>query len=283
VAIRLEQIKIELAGQRRALPPESVGPFRGLGRFEQGDRDVYFGRASEVAAALETLRSRGVAALVGPSGSGKSSLARAGVLPAIADGALGGWPRRWDTVTLEPGADPHASAVAALAPLLGAADLDTSVNDGGSARQAGLCPHTPEAVLLALAERAREKDRGLVILVDQLEELATVASGPGQAWVVAFLGRLGEQAIPGLRAVAAVRRDLLDPLLGLGPLGKVLLRGSVLIEPISEVTWGDVLEQALAAYGYALEDDALEEELLAELEGTASAMPLVQFALTELW
>src|SRR5262249_30211313 len=70
VAIRLEQIKSELAGLTRSLPPESVGPFRGLGRFEQGDRDVYFGRASEVAAALEMLRSRGVVALVGPSGSG---------------------------------------------------------------------------------------------------------------------------------------------------------------------------------------------------------------------
>src|SRR6185503_15013517 len=118
VAIRLEQIKIELAGQRRALPPESVGPFRGLGRFEQGDRDVYFGRASEVAAALEMLRSRGVVALVGPSGSGKSSLARAGVLPAVADGALGGWPKRWDTAVVEPGKDPHAAIAAALAPFV---------------------------------------------------------------------------------------------------------------------------------------------------------------------
>jgi len=88
VAIRLEQIRRELGGSSRRLPPDHVGPFRGLGRFEAVDRDVYFGRSSEVAAALETLRGRGLVALLGPSGSGKSSLARAGVLPAVhaADG-----------------------------------------------------------------------------------------------------------------------------------------------------------------------------------------------------
>lgn len=266
VAIRLEQVRHELAGVARALPPEDVGPFRGLGRFEAGDRDVYFGRASEVAAALETLRSRGVAALIGPSGSGKSSLARAGVLPAIAEGGLGGWPKKWDTAVVEPGADPRAALGAALARFVpGAKDL------------------SPEALVVALADRAQRDGVGTALLVDQLEEVATIASGASQAWAVALLGRLGEQALPGVRVVVAARRDLLDPLLALGGLGRALTRGLVLIEPITDVTWGDVLDQALAAYGYALEDDALKGELLADLKLTASAMPLVQFALTELW
>ena len=266
VAIRLEQVRHELAGVARALPPEDVGPFRGLGRFEAGDRDVYFGRASEVAAALETLRSRGVAALIGPSGSGKSSLARAGVLPAIAEGGLGGWPKKWDTAVVEPGADPRAAIGAVLSRFVpGAAEL------------------SPEALAAALADRAQRDSTGVALLVDQLEEVATIASGPSQAWAVALLGRLGEQALPGVRVVVAARRDLLDPLLALGGLGRALTRGLVLIEPITDVTWGDVLDQALAAYGYALEDDALKGELLADLKLTASAMPLVQFALTELW
>jgi serine/threonine protein kinase len=266
VAIRLEQVRHELAGVARALPPEDVGPFRGLGRFEAGDRDVYFGRASEVAAALETLRSRGVAALIGPSGSGKSSLARAGVMPAIAEGGLGGWPKKWDTAVVEPGADPRATIGAALARFApGAKDL------------------SPEALVVALADRAQRDGVGVALLIDQLEEVATIASGPSQAWTVALLARLGEQVLPGVRVVVAARRDLLDPLLALGGLGRALTRGLVLIEPITDVTWGDVLDQALAAYGYALEDEALKGELLADLKLTASAMPLVQFALTELW
>ncbi|MFO0757290.1 MAG: protein kinase [Byssovorax sp.] len=266
VAIRLEQIRNALMGRKRALPPESEGPFRGLGRFKEADRDVYFGRTSEVAAALEMLRSRGLVALVGPSGSGKSSLARAGVLPAVAEGALGGWPKRWDTAIVEPGRDARASIVGALAPFVPqAADLG------------------PEALAQALAERAQETEWGLLFLVDQLEELATIASEESRTWAATLLARLGEQAMPGVRTVVAARRDMLDPLLALGALGKVLVRGSVLIEPMSDPTWGEVLDQALEAYGYKLEDEALRAELMAELHGTASAMPLVQFALTELW
>jgi eukaryotic-like serine/threonine-protein kinase len=266
VAIQLDRIRSELAGQRRALPPESVGPFRGLGRFEEADRDVYFGRGSEVAAALETLRSRGLVALVGPSGSGKSSLARAGVLPAVAEGALGGWPREWDSAICEPGNDPRATLAAALAPFVpGAGGLD------------------PEALLSALAERVRATERGILLLVDQLEELATRSAGPGQAFLAALLGRLGERALPGVRVIVTARRDLLDPLIALGPLGKALIRGSVLIEPMTALAWATVVDQALAAYGYSLADEALRGELAQEIEETTSAMPLLQFALTELW
>jgi serine/threonine protein kinase len=266
VAIRLEQVDREITGLSRALPPEEVGPFRGLGRFEERDRDVYFGRASEAAAAFEVLRSRGLAALSGSSGSGKSSLARAGVLPAVAEGALGGWPRQWDTAVTEPGQDPRAAVTVALSRF---------VPDAGD--------KTPEALAVALADRAQKAGRGVILLVDQLEELATLASGESQAWTATFLVRLGQQTLPGVRAVVAARRDLLDPLFAMGELGKTLVRGLILIEPITYLVWGDVLDQALAAYGYTFEDDALRRDLLAELDATAGAMPLVQFALTELW
>src|SRR5262249_8038309 len=161
------------------------------------------------------------------SGSGKSSLARAGVLPAIAEGALGGFPQRWDTAILSPGPDPRAAVAAALEPFL---------------RPEDLAGRAPESLVAALADRAEETGRGLVMLVDQLEELCTIAAPEERSFLVDLLARLGEQAIPGVRVVVAVRRDLLDPLLGLGPLGKALMRGSVLIEPMTHVVWGDVLD-----------------------------------------
>jgi serine/threonine protein kinase len=69
IAVELERIHGEVRGAERDLPPESVGPFRGLGRFEQEDRDLYFGRSSEIAAGLELLRANGLVSLVGLSGS----------------------------------------------------------------------------------------------------------------------------------------------------------------------------------------------------------------------
>ena len=106
VACELERLRRVQRGLSRNLPPE---PFRGLEAFDARHRDVYFGRATDVASALELLRSRGLVALVGPSGSGKSSLARAGVLPAVLDGALGAWPPQWTSVAMSPDAYPRAA------------------------------------------------------------------------------------------------------------------------------------------------------------------------------
>jgi eukaryotic-like serine/threonine-protein kinase len=266
VAARLTQIRGELTARSPALPPEDVGPFRGLGRFEESDRDVYFGRESEIARALKQLRAHGLVTISGASGSGKSSLARAGVLSAVAERGLGAWPEHWDTAVAEPGRDPRAAIALALDPfVIGAAAM------------------TPEALVLALAARAKKEDRGLILLVDQLEELATLASGESQSWTADLLVAVQQRPTEGVRALAAARRDLLDPLLAMGALGDSMGPGLVLIKSITDQVWGDVLDQALAAYGYTFEDDALRSDLLAQLEGTEGAMPLVQFALTELW
>ena len=281
VARDLERIRADIDGGARKLPEESIGPFRGLGRFEEADRDVYFGRAAEVAAGLELLRSRGLVALVGPSGSGKSSLARAGMLPAIATGALGAWPQSWDRVIVTPGSDPYGAMRDALGPFLG---------DGR--------PRAPEAIVAALAERAQTSGRGVLLFVDQLEELATVsdrvdpsavdasdgATRGSRTRAIELLTRFGDQPLAGVRVLVAARRDLLDPLLALSDdLGRVLTRGMLLVSPMADSAWRDVLDQALEAYGYSFEDPALREEILRDLRGTASAMPLVQFALTQLW
>jgi hypothetical protein len=266
VAWELERIRREIAGRVRPLPPEDIGPFRGLARFEEQDRDVYLGRAVEIAASLEMIRSRGLLALIGASGSGKSSLARAGVLPAIAEGGLGKWPKTWATAVTTPATDARASLVTALSPFV-----------------EGAAGKSPEALVVALGERVQSTGQGVCLLVDQLEELVTVSSTESRGYAVQLLAQLGAQAIPGVRCVVAARRDLLDPLLALGELGRVLTRGSLLVSPMTDSTWGEVVDQALAAYGYELEDDALRAELLGQLKGKGTAMPLVQFALTQLW
>jgi serine/threonine protein kinase len=266
VAWELERIRRDTAGRSRPLPTEERGPFRGLGRYEEGDRDVYFGRSGETAAALEMLRSRGLVALVGASGSGKSSLARAGLLPAVADGELGGWPKEWDAFVAAPGEDPRAALGAALDSIVpGAAQLDA------------------DALVARLVDAAAERRRGVVLLVDQLEELITLSKPDARAWAVDVLARMGERPLPGVRCIVAARRDLLDALLGTGALGRAIARGTLLVAPLGDAAWEEVLDQALGVYGYALEDAAMRETLLEQLRGTASAMPLVQFALSRLW
>ena len=267
VAVELERIRSAILGRPRALPPEEDGPFRGLERFEMEHRDVFFGRRVEVAAALEVLRTRGLAALVGPSGSGKSSLARAGILPAIAEGALGG-PKQWETVVVSPGSDPRRVLTTALFHI--GIDPDRSPEEAASR-------------VFAWLSTSRT---GLVLLVDQLEEIATLAlaaGGQSQTWTMYFLARLGERPVPSLRVLVTARRDLLDPILANADLGRVLTRGAVLVSPLGAAAWGEVIDAALESYGYSFEDPELRKELLDSLEATAGSMPLVEFALRELW
>lgn len=86
-------------------------PYRGLKPFAEADTELFFGRAAATAELLDRLRalrddpgpSAGVLVLVGPSGSGKSSLLGAGVVPAVRQGALDGPGRSWDCVLTTPG------------------------------------------------------------------------------------------------------------------------------------------------------------------------------------
>jgi hypothetical protein len=133
------------------LPAPGVRPYRGLASFTSDDTGWFFGRDRAVTLVLDRLRANPACralALLGPSGSGKTSLVQAGVLPALAGGALPG-SRRWASLTARPGSDPFAELE--RAGLAGA--------DGGLG----------QAVSRWLADHP-DRDRLLVVL-DQFEEL----------------------------------------------------------------------------------------------------------------
>ena len=269
VVSALERIRSALAGRERGLPPAERGPFPGLERYEVSDRDVFFGRVAEVAGVIELARTRGLVGIVGLSGSGKSSIIRAGILPAIEEGALGGWPKRYRSVLVTPGSDLMAALDTALVKLLGAP----------------LATH-PEAIAQQLAANVDSKGEGIVILVDQLEEIVTKYDAKreeGRAKGLELLSRLAESHV-GLRVIVAVRSDLLDGTLAIDPrFSRALARGIQLLGPLSSGAWEDVLDRSLEAYGYQLEDVEFRKEVLADLKTRESAMTLVQFGLTRLW
>jgi hypothetical protein len=88
---------------------EVTAPYPGLRPFEQHEAEIFFGRESHVDRLLEILQRTRFLAVIGPSGSGKSSLVRAGMLPALAAGWLGTG-SDWRIITMRPGNRPPASA-----------------------------------------------------------------------------------------------------------------------------------------------------------------------------
>lgn len=266
---QLERIRSALAGHERALPSDERGPFPGLDKYDVADRDVLFGRSAEVAGVVELLRTRGLVGIVGLSGTGKSSLTRAGLVPAIEEGALGGWPKVYRSVVVTPGTDLMANLEAALEKLIGKP----------------LEKH-PEAIAEQLAANVDAKGEGIVILIDQLEEICTKydpKNEAGRLTALDLLTRLAEAPV-GVRVIVAVRRDLLDGILGIVPhFSRALSKGIQLLAPLTSAGWEEVIDQSLEAYGYTFADGDLRGDVLADLKKRESAMTLVQFGLTRLW
>src|SRR5215211_6768649 len=114
--VRLQALR-ERSGPREVRPEPVVCPFKGLASFEVEDAEFFFGRERLVAAMVARLAGAPFMGIVGPSGSGKSSALRAGLLPALASGVLPG-SERWGLALLRPGEHPlralgHATAYAA--------------------------------------------------------------------------------------------------------------------------------------------------------------------------
>jgi serine/threonine protein kinase len=193
------------------LPPEG-NPYRGLSTFEAEHRALFFGRGTECGAVLERLRQGQLVLVAGDSGVGKSSLCRAAVLPLVAEGALAEG-RAWTSHVLSPGRRPLlalAGAIAAEIPGTTDEELLQRVLDGG-----------PGAAAADLRKALGDK-RGVVLFVDQLEELVTIADGE-EAQVAADLLAALSRAGRGVRVLATVRGDLLTRLASLGALADAMM------------------------------------------------------------
>ncbi len=251
------------AGAARALPEGA--PYRGLAPFEAAHRALFFGRDAEVRAVLDRLRAQPLVLVVADSGIGKSSLCRAGVVPRVEEGALGDVaPRR--AISLVPSRRPLVSLAAALGPSL-----------GGEAAVEALLRERP-------ADLGRELRRGegLVLFVDQLEELVTLAA-PAEA--AAFAAALTSMVAAGgaLRVLATARTDFLSRLQTLPTLGREISAAVLLLGPMDAEGLRQAIVGPVTAKGFRFESEGTVESLLAEALRARGGLPLLEFALALLW
>ncbi len=262
----LEQL--DAAGSAAAIPDGN--PYRGLLAFEAEHRALFFGRDTEIGTILERLREGAFVVVAGDSGTGKSSLCRAGVLPRAVEGALDR-ARAYRAVQLVPGRRPAAALAAALAPELGQDERAI----------AKLLDDEPEALRSALSAHVG-KDRGVLLFVDQLEELLTISDPVEAVTVSDALSRLAMR-VPGVRLLASIRGDFLARATSLPGLGDELTSALYLLRPLSPEKMRQAIVGPARAKGVTFESDELVESLVKTTARAEGGLPLLQFALTELW
>ncbi|HUU00931.1 MAG TPA: SUMF1/EgtB/PvdO family nonheme iron enzyme [Myxococcota bacterium] len=253
---------------RTYLVPEG-NPYRGLRTFEEEHQNLFFGRDSETKMILEQLAQDPFVLVVGDSGVGKSSLCRAAVLPRIQS-----WlkqERQWSVVRLIPGKHPVTSLSIALAGYLEekeqnlAAQIDE--DPGGVGRH---------------LRSKQGKNAGLVLFIDQLEELVTL-SEPGERYAVARALAWLVNPTPGIKVLATVRGDFLSRLANLQQFGDHISNSLYFLRPLSAERIRDAVVGPAAAKDVSFESDDLVEHLVDAAEQAKGGLPLLQFALAELW
>lgn len=258
-----------LAGPPSAAPEGN--PYRGLASFEAAHRGMFFGRATESRAVVDRLRATAFAVVTGDSGVGKSSLCRAGVAPLVEEGALQDG-RRYQTVTVLPGRHPYTALLAAIGATFG---VDPAAEPAEEGRV------EPRAFARGL-HRLLGKGEGALIFIDQAEELLTL-SDPEEARACAeALGRLPATSA-GTRVLVAVRGDFFTGLAALPGLGEALDSGVLVLRPLSEEGVRAAITGPAAQHGVMFEPPDLVDELATAARGAAGGLPLLQFALAELW
>jgi formylglycine-generating enzyme required for sulfatase activity len=273
-----EQVRAALERQREptgdpASPIAEREPYRGLRPFGAEHRAVFYGRRDHARAVIDRLRADPFVLVAGDSGVGKSSLCAAGVLPEVADGAGsmdGARARAWSRIELVPGRRPRAALALALAPVLGVDEAELARAPADDAPEVG------RAVRQHLGA-----ERGLILYVDQLEELVSVSDPAEAAWTAEMLGELALRA-PSLRVLATARSDFLTRLAALPRLGPEIGPALYLLAPLTEDGVHDAIVGPARAAGFAFESEAMIAELASSAQGGAG-LPLLQFALATLW
>ncbi|MGD9704684.1 MAG: TIR domain-containing protein [Acidimicrobiia bacterium] len=263
-----------------AEPPATTSgrvPYPGLRSFNSDETDLFFGRDADARAVLALCRRPGLAAIVGPSGLGKSSLARAGVLPRLVATPLDEV-RAWRSVVVTPGHEPCRSVLAGLAVLASSdPDVPAALADRCSIDPAVLAT----AVLLVLQHLP--EGTGLVLLVDQLEEMFTKCDVPEQRQALAGnLTHLAERCPDAVRIIVTMRSDFLNDLLQHPGLARLVSAGTHLLGPLGDDGLRDVIQRPAWVCGARLEPRLLDEILL-DVRDQPNALPLLSVALNEMW
>ncbi len=250
-------------------------PYKGLRAFQEADAADFFGRTALI---KEMLRLMGAKhemarflAVIGPSGSGKSSLVHAGLIPALRKDQLPG-SEKWFIVTLTPGQQPIKELATALL-RVASAQLDLTQ----------LLEENADGLLVAAKQILADTDGDLLLVIDQFEELFTYEQPESERRQ--FLNVLHTAVTAPdsrIRLIISLRADFYDRPLLYEDFGKLMQARTQVVLPLTTLE----LEQAIIAPAERVDvvvEPNLVAAMVADVRQEPGALPLLQYALTEVF
>jgi len=253
---------------------EIPNPYKGLQAFQESDSGKFYGRSALVEQLLSRLTEatelQRFLAVIGPSGSGKSSVVKAGVIPALREGRLPG-SENWLITETIPSINPFTQLETSL--------LRVAVNDVPNVREELKKEHG----LHRMIETMLPPDSQLVLVVDQFEELFTLVDDEKlrnrylDNLIHAFSNENSR-----IRLIITLRADYYDKPLHYRSFGEVLRRRTEVVLPLSREELAETIERP-AGDLMVMYEPGLVETIIADVGEQPSTLPLLQYALTELF
>ncbi|WP_445633389.1 hypothetical protein NSTC745_05044 [Nostoc sp. DSM 114161] len=276
-----------------------VCPYMGLSAFSEEDSQYFYGREALTQELIHQLRDRSFLAVIGASGSGKSSIVQAGVIPQLRLGKQIPSSEQWWIGSIRPGVNP----LEALAQRLGGVGEQGSrgaEEAGGVKEQKNYSypipsPQSPVPSPLLLEGIFHQGVEGfvywirnqphrvVVLVVDQFEELFTLAPNPDRELFLELLLGAVQYAGDRFKLIITLRADFIASCLEVPALAKALQDLSVLVPPkLSLDDYRRVILNPAQQVGLKVEPE-LVEVLLRELDRSPGDLPLLEFVLEQLW
>jgi len=256
------------------LPP---CPYRGLLAFREEDAPIFFGRETFTDQLLSTVQKKQFVAVLGTSGSGKSSVVFAGLIPRLRQEG------NWLILSLRPGDRPFRTLVGVIMP-----HLEPNLSETDRLVEAETLATALEEGTLELSDvMARICDKisefyRVLLVVDQFEELYTLGGDDSerQKWLNGLLGTLKMRA--SLTVVLTLRADFLGHALSYRPLADRLQNADVKLGPMNREELQRAIAEPATRAGMLIEE-GLSDRILDAVAEEPGNLPLLEFALTLLW
>jgi WD40 repeat protein/DNA-binding SARP family transcriptional activator len=282
-----ESIRAGEVPRAPSLPPGLAHPcpYRGLFAFRATDAPFFFGREAFSERLARAVGQQPMLAVIGPSGSGKSSVVFAGLLPRLCQGE-----EVRLTADFRPGRQPFHALAGALLPL-----LEPDLGEAALPAEIDRLAHMLSQERLALAEVVdrilhKHPDASrLLLIVDQFEELYTLCleEETCQRFLDVLLQLISPALLPAtfprrLHVVLTLRADFMGRALAYRPLADALQDADVKLGPMTRGELGRAILEPAHTQGVTFQD-GLVERILDEVGDREGNLPLLEFALTQLW
>lgn len=255
-------------------------PYPGLKPFERDEADIFFGREKQVDAMIDRLGRQRLLAVTGSSGSGKSSLVRAGLLEALEIGLLADAGAVWRFAVMRPRDHPMAELAAALLAALGG----DQTAEGIALRRAAL-ERGPLSLVEELWNRALPGHVNLLLLVDQFEELfryeRLADREEAEAFVALLLASATQREVP-IYVVLTMRSDFFGECARFEGLAETICDSLFLCPRLTRDQIIAAIEGPARVFGGRVEP-ALTSRLANDMGTDPDQLPLMQHVMMRLW